>query len=248
MITLVNGSDLERHARDLARNTPSDKDVENVRYLLRTLLPLELADLVIEYAEYWPCLHSESPFKIRLEAKTALGLKAAACYLLSLPVPDVPTRKGLQILQVRRIEINLRSHDQGWAPHPGPWSWFEATIIQDMGESKPKWFNSALNCPADLWLENGEGFHHLFAADNLRWHIASNEIANKTTQHHSVVWTRQETDGPRDEKSPKGREGFGHELVRALKPGDRVAIIALAEQLGWENHVESGSIDIYYSV
>jgi hypothetical protein len=27
----------------------------------------------------------------------------------------------------------------------------------------------------------------------------------------------------------KGREGLGHELVRALKPGDRVAIVALAE-------------------
>ncbi|KAF9072098.1 hypothetical protein BDP27DRAFT_440894 [Rhodocollybia butyracea] len=83
---------------------------------LRTLLPLELSDLIdiIENAEYWPCFHSESPFKIGLEAKTAPDVKAAACYLLSPPVPDVPTRKGLQILQARRIEINLRSHDQGW--------------------------------------------------------------------------------------------------------------------------------------
>ncbi|KAF9072100.1 hypothetical protein BDP27DRAFT_1361345 [Rhodocollybia butyracea] len=130
-----------------------------------TLLPLELTDLVIETAALE-------------EAKTAPGLKATACYLLSLPVPDVPARKGLQILQVRRIEINLRSHDQGW-----------------------------------------------------------------------VIWTKQENDGPKDAKtSLRGLEGLGHELVRILKPGDRIAVIALAEQWGWKKHVESGSIDIYYSV
>ncbi|KAF9072104.1 hypothetical protein BDP27DRAFT_1321082 [Rhodocollybia butyracea] len=250
MDTLVNDSDSdsnsdERSARGLARNTPSEKDVENVRHLLRTLLPLELVDLAIEYAEYWPCLHSESPFRVRFEAEAAPGLKIAYCYLLSLPIPNVSTRKGLQIPQVKRIEIHLQSHDQGWATHSGPW--FEATIVQDAGESRPKWLNAALNYPLDLSLARAD-FQQVFAADNLRWHIASNQVANRATQHHSVVWTKQEADGPKDAESSKGREGLGHELVRALKPGDRVAILALAEQWGWENHVESGSIDIYYSV
>ncbi|KAJ3928109.1 MAG: hypothetical protein NXY57DRAFT_552606 [Lentinula lateritia] len=54
--------------------------------------------------------------------------------------------------------------------------------------------------------------------------------------------------GPRDAGSIKGREGFGHELVRALQPGDRIAILALAQQWGWENHVYSASITIQYSV
>jgi hypothetical protein len=90
-ILSFNNTEAERKARIQAgepkKNTPSEDDVKNVRRLLQTLLPLELTDLVIEHAEYWPCLHSESRFSIELEAKKVSGLKAAGSYLVSPPIP-----------------------------------------------------------------------------------------------------------------------------------------------------------------
>ena len=82
-------------------------------------------------------------------------------------------------------------------------------------------------------LREGVGFDQLFTGpqpNTMRWHICSNRVAVRTKQDHSIVWTQHaEIGGNKDAKSLKGREGFGHELLKALQPGDRIAILALAE-------------------
>ncbi|KAJ3920054.1 hypothetical protein F5877DRAFT_38946 [Lentinula edodes] len=249
-------------------HTPSDRDVQIVRYLFQTLLPIELVDVIIEDAEYWPCIHVERSEPILVDAKRSIsrGLKMAWCYLVSSPVPEALDSAGQSLGQsrVRRVDLKVQGHDQGWgklsfpvilymlrcstplpATHPGPWSWFEATIIKAFRESNLVWLPAALNGPVDP--ATRPHFDQVFAGFT-RWHIASNKLGNRTKQDHSVVWTEEEVQGPRDAGSIKGREGFGHELVRALQPGDRIAILALAQQWGWENHVYSASITIQYSV
>ncbi|KAF8650933.1 hypothetical protein AX16_005031 [Volvariella volvacea WC 439] len=229
---------------------PSEQHVKSVRYLLQYFLPLELVDLIIEDAEYWPRLHSERSERITVAAADEIpSLKSVWCYLVSPPVPDPIQALGES--KTRRIEFKVQSHDQGWATHPGPWSWFEAVIIPAPGKTTPDWLSAALRDPINLRTHSkGAAFDQLFEdpQNTMRWHIASNPIAVWEMQDHSVVWTQQEIKGHQDANSLKGREGLGHELVRALQPGDRVAVLALAEQWGWENHVYSGSIDIYYSV
>ncbi|KAJ4475916.1 hypothetical protein C8J55DRAFT_606944 [Lentinula edodes] len=229
-------------------HTPSDRDVQIVRYLFQTLLPLELVDVIIEDAEYWPCIHVDRSEPILVDAKRSIsrGLKMAWCYLVSSPVPEALDSAGQSLGQsrVRRVDLKVQGHDQGWATHPGPWSWFEATIIPALSESNLVWLPAALKGPVDpASVFAGSNFDETFEGFT-RWHIAANAIATQVKQDHSIVWTEQEAQAPGNIKGMRGREGLGHELVRALQPGDRIAILALAEQWGWENHVYNASIDI----
>ncbi|KAJ4474828.1 hypothetical protein J3R30DRAFT_3295247 [Lentinula aciculospora] len=242
----------------MAHHIPSEGDVQTVRYLFRAFLPLELVDAIIESAEYWPCIHTDQSRPVLVDARKAVGqgLKLAWCYLVSPPVPEpLSKEQGSGHSRVRRVEVKVQGHDQGWgepnfltATHPGPWSWFEAIIIKAFRQSSLIWLPAALNGPVDpASLMARPAFADIFA-DFTRWHIASNVIATQRKQEHSVVWTEEEIQGPRDAGGARGREGLGHELVRELQPGDRIAILALAQQWGWENHVNKASIDIFYSV
>lgn len=238
---------------DPVHHTPSDRDVQIVRYLFQALLPLELVDVIIEDAEYWPCIHVERSEPILVDAKRSIsrGLKMAWCYLVSSPVPEALDSAGQSLGQsrVRRVDLKVQGHDQGWgklsfpvilymrgrcstplpATHPGPWSWFEATIIKALRESNLVWLPAALNGPVDpASVLAGLNFDQTFEGFT-RWHIAANAIATQVKQDHSIVWTEQEAQAPGNVKGMRGREGLGHELVRALQPGDRIAILALAE-------------------
>ncbi|KIK56304.1 hypothetical protein GYMLUDRAFT_47291 [Collybiopsis luxurians FD-317 M1] len=235
----------------MALYTPTEAQVASVREILQTFIPLELADFILMEAKYWPCIHCERSEKIQVHARFYPDLKAAWCYLVSPPVPGTRSHEK----KIQRVEFRMRSHDQGWATHPGPWSWFEAFIIQPpaSGESNPPWVEEALLHPIDLRAHSdGTAYDEHFSGSstesNRRWHVSSNAIASRARQNHFISWTREENTGDRDANSPKGREGLGHELVRMLKPGDRVALLALAEQWGWENHVIRASMDIYYSI
>ncbi|KAJ3889963.1 hypothetical protein GG344DRAFT_50626 [Lentinula edodes] len=242
-------------------HTPSDRDVQIVRYLFQTLLPLELVDVIIEDAEYWPCIHVERSEPILVDAKRSIsrGLKMAWCYLVSSPVPEALDSAGQSLGQsrVRKVDLKVQGHDQGWGG-PNSWecqrferapsSWYEATIIKASRQPGLLWLPAALQGPVDPASHLARPHFDQVFAGFTRWHIASNKLGNRTKQDHSVVWTEEEVQGPRDAGSIKGREGFGHELVRALQPGDRIAILALAQQWGWENHVYSASITIQYSV
>ncbi|KAE9404691.1 hypothetical protein BT96DRAFT_813259 [Gymnopus androsaceus JB14] len=234
-------------------HTPTENEVNTVRYMLCDFLPLELVDIIIEDAEYWPCLYSKQDLKIKVEASKAPGpaFKSAWCYLISSPIPGIVSQESSEPESIaRKVVFEIQSHDQGWGIHPGPWSWFEAIIIREQPiVVPPAWLNAALHKPVDL--REGIGFDQLFTGpqpNTTRWHICSNRVAVRTKQDHCIVWTQHaEIGGNKDAKSPKGREGFGHELLKALQPGDRIAILALAEQWRWENHVYSGSVKIYYS-
>ncbi|KAJ3900126.1 hypothetical protein F5879DRAFT_445763 [Lentinula edodes] len=234
------------------RHTPSEGDVRIVRNLLRTFLPLELVDVIIADAEYWLCIHVERSKQIRVDARIALGqgFKLAWCYLVSPPIPETLSfvGQGLGQRRVRKVQLKVQGHDLVWATNLSPSSWYEATIIKASRQPGLLWLPAALQGPVDPASHLARPHFDQVFAGFTRWHIASNKLGNRTKQDHSVVWTEEEVQGPRDPGSIKGREGFGHELVRALQPGDRIAILALAQQWGWENHVYSASITIQYSV
>ncbi|KAJ3902455.1 hypothetical protein F5879DRAFT_923823 [Lentinula edodes] len=111
-----------------------------------------------------------------------------------------------------------------------PSPWYEATIIKASRQPGLIWLPAALQGPVDPASHLARPHFDQVFAGFIRWHIASNKLGNQTKQYHSVIWTEGEVQGPRDTGSIKGREGFGHELVRALQPGDRIAILALAQE------------------
>ncbi|KAF9448090.1 hypothetical protein P691DRAFT_705661 [Macrolepiota fuliginosa MF-IS2] len=124
---------------------PSEADVYAVRNILIEWLPAELADIILNAAEFWPTIsgYCLSHFEVQSDA--------SYCCLITPQFPDVPrlvmTRKQrtdqpefLQDVEanvrrrVKYVTIKLASHDQGWGgesskwPYAGSWSWFDAEI------------------------------------------------------------------------------------------------------------------------
>lgn len=65
--------------------------------------------------------------------------------------------------------------------------------------------------------------------DSNGWLVQNNVVASHESRSHTVTWTEFEDKAAyHNPSSLKGREGFGHELVRSLEPGDRIILIARA--------------------
>ncbi|KIK52057.1 hypothetical protein GYMLUDRAFT_50129 [Collybiopsis luxurians FD-317 M1] len=254
--------------------SPSERDVDAVREYFLQFLPLELIDLVLDYAEYWPCLRVDTNKEIDALASRTISGEATWLYLIS---PFIPPReiKGVDSRhrRIRKVKFDMESNDQGWGGEPehrgpfaqgkitlnvefhtgtynGSWSWFEAIIFR--ASASPCWLDLDSD-PFNLGSSfNANDIKELFPEPIPNgWHIQSNVVASDTPRFHSVSWTEfpeESEDIHVDPTSQKGREGLGHELVQSLEPGDRVMLIAKAKFPNWENHVYSASIEIFYSV
>ncbi|KAJ3778280.1 hypothetical protein FB446DRAFT_521700 [Lentinula raphanica] len=244
------------------------KDIQDVRELLRRLLPLELIENILEEAEYWPRIHAERTRDIFVDSRQIynhqLGYQSTWCYLLSPPLP--PVRSDSVRLKARRVEIQIKAFHEGAlicnsypslhpsslsiiSDSPGPPSSFEAIIVKPHHKRDLTWVSEALKEPVNLLLLNhpSSPAHSLFSFT--RWHIAANAVGIDAPQYHSVVWTREaEESNCTNADDSLVREGLGHELVRSLEPGDRIAILVSSEQRGWEKRVYGASIDIEYSI
>ncbi|THV05167.1 hypothetical protein K435DRAFT_961545 [Dendrothele bispora CBS 962.96] len=246
---------------------PSEEDVAVVRQDLLKLLPLELIDDIFDYARYWP---SVSAFRGGPSASCAITNLVhdgqSRCYLVTPPIPGdskltvatEPTRHR----RVREVRFRIRSHDQGWggdANHRGTYNgsstWFEAVILRPASElGHPSWYQNVLTGPTSLL---GPDALQTLSSSSLqdnddqprRWHIQSNVTASGKFRDHVVTWRTTDEANPEEEQlydRAKGRMGRGHELVRSLRAGDRLAIIAKALLPGWVNHVASASAEIFY--
>jgi hypothetical protein len=235
---------------------PSEHDVHLAREYLLQFLPLELIDIVLDYSEYWPCMHVDSNIEVDVSASETINQEGAWLYLISPPIPSREiegSNNGSR--RIRKVKFEMESNDQGWGGLPedkgtynGSWSWFEALIYR--ASASPCWLDLTVN-PLNLGANfSSSDLKELFPEPEPNgWHIQSNVVASNESRFHSVSWTEFEEDATTiDSTSLKGREGLSHELVRSLEPGDRIMLMAKAKFPGWENRVYQASIEIFYSV
>ncbi|KAF5365277.1 hypothetical protein D9758_005350 [Tetrapyrgos nigripes] len=249
-----NASDVESISDYQEIHTPSEDGVEAVREILLEFLPLELVDIILDTAEYWPCVYASQ------ESRIIARNNEPWCYLITPPIPTSqssnPDEKQRH-RRVREIRFRLNSHDQGWGGEPehqgtydGSWTWFEALILRPSSPLHRQLVGNDVTEPFTLKSD------HLSAMDAeqngtppqpKRWHIQTNVTASRATKEHKVIWTEEEK--PVSEQRYdmfKGRVRRGHEVVRELEPGDRLAVLARAKFPGWENHVSGVSVEIMY--
>ncbi|KAF5367279.1 hypothetical protein D9615_010462 [Tricholomella constricta] len=236
------------------------EDVYTVHDYLRRSVPTELADLILDAAQYWPCVSSErtddaAPFVVHASS----GTGAAAYYLVTPPIPAHPRTRPIQI---QGVVFTLRSCDQGWGgddryigTYNGSYSWFEAGIVRD----------SLLGVEDQLSSQGSLRTFHEFddaafgrslgrevenpLEPTRRWNLQFNLQVSRTVKRHEIVWTKDDVfdDGVEAEAMTKGA-GTGRGFVSTLRPGDRVALVVKAQYPGWANHVSGASIRIFYSV
>ena len=102
---------------------PSERDVLAVRRMLLYCLPLELADLILDLAMYWPrvVVHSTEPFVVRASSRPQTN--ANFVYLVTPPIPSLQATEFVdscdRSTKVHMVRFSLSSSDQGWASEQG---------------------------------------------------------------------------------------------------------------------------------
>lgn len=83
---------------------PTEDEIYQAKIFLTTLLPLELAEEILEYAQYWAVAFIER--QMDCVAKQQCG---NWCYLLSPTIGHTG---------IRKLIFETESHDQGWGGEP----------------------------------------------------------------------------------------------------------------------------------
>ncbi|KAF8647546.1 hypothetical protein AX16_006635 [Volvariella volvacea WC 439] len=220
------------------RHHPSPEDVSQVRKHLVKLAPIELADVILQEAEYWPRIISHVKEDIRIQA---LGPDVWNVYLVSEPIPKLGT--GGSAAQVERVRFEIKSHDQGWCdeefcePYAGSWSWFDAVVLS---ESESVDLQDPVK-PGDI--------KEIQDLNNRAWVVQRNQRAQEEQKTHEVVWKRGVYQPLKSNKNGAGNGSKrGAKFVESLKGGDRIALVARARFPGWENVVSEAILETFYSV
>lgn len=105
-----------------------DGDVRVVRQLLLHHLPLELADIILDLAMYWPRVVSHNTQMRVARASHQPRDDASFVYLVTPPIPpfsqmndtdDTGMYGGDRPAKVHMVQFSLTSHDQGWGGDVG---------------------------------------------------------------------------------------------------------------------------------
>lgn len=232
------------------------EDVLEARALLKKLgLPMELALLVLDYAEYWPTrrFSSEKGKTVKVAATMFRSSAAGLCLeadVFNDPVVD-DLYEGGEKTKIKAIEFHIRSRDQGWTSEPtrgtfSTSSWLEASILRGMNSySGMDLYNTKL--PPSCWLDSVFASPQSFQ-DHIMprgWRLVKRpEYAEQGPQggEGDMAWylqgNRVATQGRTEEyevlwthEDHKGNEGSGSGdgFLSELKDGDRLLIWARAK-------------------
>jgi len=92
---------------------PNDFELFTVRSFLLRFLPLELADVILDTAEYWPVVAEETHTAIDVVSNFTNDNNAGQYCLVTPPVP-FKVRDCDVVPRLRCVKFKLLSNDQGW--------------------------------------------------------------------------------------------------------------------------------------
>jgi len=172
---------------------------------------------------------------------------------------------------VRKVVFQTVSRDQGWSSNEGrgtyrgSWSWFEVHAerpnsispadfeplvdAEVLTKTKHSDYHDSRWKRVSASVEGEVNANKSFTSDSEQkntWDLQRNVHAGQDWKTHWVVWEHHGPgSGPVNENTGAG---MGAELVRCLKSGDRINLVARAKYPGWQNRVRSAEVHVYYAV
>jgi hypothetical protein len=100
---------------------PTEDDFLAVRADLLKFVPLELVQLFLTTAQYWPRICTKRSVQSFIRATALTNFEGETCYLVSDPVPALAISPDSdRKRKIEMIRFVTESHDQGWTSDPEP--------------------------------------------------------------------------------------------------------------------------------
>uniref|UniRef100_A0A8H7XVC4 Uncharacterized protein n=1 Tax=Psilocybe cubensis TaxID=181762 RepID=A0A8H7XVC4_PSICU len=267
MSTLTDSNEDEQSAQG-RHYTPLPDDVDVVRGYLTLWVPVELANVIIDEAQYWPKVH----FGVRPPDDVPTCVFETGGPECSLVTPKLSELIGTtKFVRIKKVVFRTISHDQGFcsennfpSKYLGSWTWFEAGIIREVektsvGEQPGTEEGLILTRVRDFMdaMDDtvGDGMKIALVAnpsqtDSSTWHLQRNIRASREDAIHQIVWSDEVPDYAEEDEmkfidSTGAGKGMGY--VRCLQPSDRIVVIAKAKFAAWANYVRQVEVEVYYS-
>ncbi|KAL9123620.1 MAG: hypothetical protein Q9217_006964 [Psora testacea] len=191
----------------------------------RPALPPEIVLQILEHPTRWVCSYSTAfPDPDAIENSL---IRVRAGFDSSKPDIQVilstrPLSKE-HVAKARSVIFTFTGKDQGWSSYPldcgtyeNSWTWFEAGLRpQTSGDYDP--------------IERGDGFDEQDQREEYRYerfHLQRNRHGGGEPESYRIE-LRQD-----------------HPLLKNMKSGDVIDLLACAQFSGWVNHVDQASIEI----
>ncbi|PGG98857.1 hypothetical protein AJ80_09453 [Polytolypa hystricis UAMH7299] len=245
--------------------SPSPTDIGLVRTALKSTkpaLPTELADMILDFADYNVKDVAENTF---LQSRYSVQDPLSAGVVVPGPLIREMKLDGpeLRDLKIKSVRFELASRDQGWGGEHNTqgtyncaWSWFEVTILRP--QENPTTATDASEIDFDSRHRDPEDFSDSYQRcgwDFVRdergkargWSVQSNRVATREIELHEILW---EADGGKKDLEEPGEDngsGTGEGFIGALRPGDLIILWARALFPGWANYVERARVEVEYT-
>ncbi|KAL1688618.1 hypothetical protein GGG16DRAFT_127065 [Schizophyllum commune] len=248
---------------------PTPSEVDNVKAgLLKRGLPMELALHILEYAEYWTReILCERTGNLVVKSSGTPNESSTWCYLVSPPFQSKPRKLRFHVTS--HDQGSSGGHFDHYKLFRGSHSWFEVALMRpkrlevddsDEGqapEAATSWIEVVQ--AGDVDFVNATAANPgAIALDDPRYEpvringlthapLQCNRVAVDTAERHSIEWRVDEDDVVQrwGLQSEDTGSAFGGGFVRAARPGDCIAVFARARGPGWENRVESVTIEAF---
>ncbi|KAF8960750.1 hypothetical protein BDZ97DRAFT_1280660 [Flammula alnicola] len=228
--------------------TPND--ISRVQRILLHFVPAELADAIIDLAEYWPYVGvSRNAFASAYSALDGPDRNAQWCYLVSPRIPSLE-RDGVRVsTTVKMVKFMIKTYESSWGrsedvqdPSKGFKTWFETSIMRkdeppeilsyDEHMRPNDWFSNLVSHPRYL-NDFGETQRTGSPADNpfdsrRRWHVTDNPESTKDKGWHEVVWRHDDKKNVKVEIDAETGMGTGLGFIDSLSVDDRIILMARA--------------------
>lgn len=190
-----------------------------------------------------------------------------------LVTPPIPA----WVKRIESVRWWIKSHDQGYSGEPAEnkgtyrcsWTWFEAAILRGsrvcrLEEDLVKTEEPVnITDPAVPYPEEGlEEVGVTVVGEELaeevktRWRVQSNVNSHRDPTEHVIEWfphqkipeeVLSDPGNTNSEEDVRTGHGFGIGFVDALKPGDRLVLIARATYPAWINNIRGAEVEIIFT-
>ncbi len=192
----------------------------------RPALPVETILHILSHPSRWIQWHQtslESPLSVTSWERSKLVLCS-------------PPLTARLIRQLRTVVFTFLAKDQGWSSYNADhgsyrnsWTWFEAAVLEENETESPvEREQNGLEAGGEQRRDQDESNHELDPLPKTkRQHLQTNRHAGRLAEAY-----RCELEA-------------GQGILRDLKEGDKIALLAFAMYPGWVNHVEKAGLEIW---